>query len=89
MKRHTAIYMGYFGFQIAEDCICEICGSVAVDIHHIKARGMGGDSKKDVIENLQALCRNCHNQYGDVPQYKEMLLQRHLSFMRLWGKGKK
>ena len=76
--------MDYFGFKIPEDCFCEVCGSPAVDTHHIQARGMGGDpqSKKDVIENLMALCRNCHENFGDVPECREKLAEVHLKFMR-------
>lgn len=87
MKLHTKIYLEFFGFKIPEDCGCEVCGSPAVDVHHIEARGMGGDpqGKKDVIENLQALCRNCHNQYGDVPDLKEMLKTVHLKYMQIYG----
>lgn len=39
---------------------CEICGSTEkLDLHHIKARKCRG---KDVVENLQLLCRKCHAQ---------------------------
>lgn len=88
MKRHTKIYMDYFGYQIQEDVFCEVCGSPANDIHHIQCRGAGGDpqGKKDVIENLQALCRKCHIKYGDVPEAKELLKKIHLNKMRIYGK---
>lgn len=45
MKRHTKIYMSYFGYKIAEDAVCEIpgCGLPCVDVNHIDARGSGGD----------------------------------------------
>ena len=33
------------------------CGSRAVDIHHIEKRNK---TKNDYIENLIALCRDCH-----------------------------
>jgi hypothetical protein len=87
MKLHTKIYLKFFGFKIPEDCFCEICGAPAQDIHHIEARGMGGDPKglKDVIENLMAVCRNCHNQYGDVPGFVALLKKIHLKFMSIYG----
>src|SRR5574338_617529 len=80
MKRHTKIYMDFFDYKIPEDCFCEICGSPAVDTHHIEARGMGGDpqGKKDVIENLMALCRNCHENFGDVPECVDKLKEVHM-----------
>ena len=82
MKKHTKIYMNYFGFKIQQDCFCEICGMYANDIHHIEARGMGGSSSKDEIENLMALCREHHIIYGDVPSKKEWLKEIHLNFMK-------
>jgi hypothetical protein len=60
VKRHTKIYMKYHGYAVAEEILCENCGLLAVDIHHIEAKGMGGNPSKDVIGNLIALCRSCH-----------------------------
>jgi 5-methylcytosine-specific restriction endonuclease McrA len=55
---------------------CEVCEQTAVDIHHIEARGMGGGNK-DTIENLMALCRKCHVDYGDRKMYKDYLKEIH------------
>lgn len=77
MKKHTKIYLDYFGYN--DFVPCETCGSRAVDIHHIDCRGMGGSKKKDVIENLMALCRKCHIEYGDKKQYIEYLKETHKS----------
>jgi len=83
MKRHTKIYMDYFGYYESSFIPCEICGNKANDIHHIKARGMGGDPKgsKDNPSNLMALCRNCHVKYGDVPDLIEKIQEIHLKRM--------
>jgi hypothetical protein len=81
MKKHTKVYISYFGFKIAEDMFCEICNSPAVDLHHIEARGSGGSSTKDYIENLMAVCRECHIKFGDVPDKKEWLKDIHKKFM--------
>lgn len=86
MKNHTKIYLDYFGFTTADFIPCELCGAKAVDIHHIEARGMGGSKKKDVIENLQAVCRKCHIDYGDKTEFKDKLKEVHLKYMN--GKGK-
>lgn len=56
---------------------CEVCKGKAVDIHHIDCRGMGGSKEKDTIENLMALCRNCHNIFGDKKQWIDFLIDIH------------
>lgn len=88
MKKHTKIYLNYFRLNPGDFVQCEICGDSAVDIHHIDARGMGGNPNKDkdVIENLQAVCRKCHNDYGDKKEFKEKLKQTHLKFMEVYGR---
>ena len=79
MKGHTKIYLDYFGYDTSDFIPCEVCEKKAVDIHNIDARGMGGDptKSKDVIENLQALCRECHDKYGDIKQFKDNLKRIH------------
>ena len=62
MKNHTKVYLDYHGYDRADYILCEVCEKVAVDIHHIQHRGMGGDPSKDEIDNLIALCRDCHEQ---------------------------
>jgi len=86
VKKHTQIYMKYFGYHLSDWLPCEICGCQAVDLHHIEARGMGGTNKKDTIENLMALCRGHHVQFGDKKQHKEMLIEVHNNFMIQNGK---
>jgi len=90
MKKHTKIYIEYFGYTIADFIPCELCGATANDIHHVEARGMGGNptGSKDVIENLQALCRSCHIYFGDKKQYKDYLKETHAKFMQTHGKPK-
>ena len=87
MKKHTKIYLKYFNYDDSDFIPCELCGKQAVDIHHISSRGMGGSKLKDYIENLMAVCRNCHNTYGDKKQWKKMLIEKHLLFMKN-GKNK-
>lgn len=77
MKKHTKIYLNHFGYDVSDFIACEVCGTKAVDIHHIDCRGMGG-TEKDNIENLMALCRNCHIMYGDKKQYTSYLKDIHL-----------
>lgn len=64
LPRHVKVYLDYFHIAYnetgpAEPILCENCKHKrGVDIHHINGRGEG----KDVIENLMALCRDCHTQ---------------------------
>ena len=58
MKKHTKIYLDYFGYGIDDIILCEACLRKAVDIHHITYKSRGG---KDEIKNLIALCRKCHD----------------------------
>lgn len=87
MKKHTKLYLDYFNFKIPEDCSCEVCFKQAQDIHHIKARGMGGSKDKDTINNLMAVCRECHIKYGDVPDKIDFLIEKHRTFIRLNKNG--
>ena len=77
MKKHTKLYLSYFGFDQSDFIPCEVCGCKAVDIHHIECRGMGGSKEADNIENLQALCRDCHVKYGDKKHFKDYLKEVH------------
>ena len=84
MKNHTKTYIKYFGYCEQDFIPCEVCSCRAVDIHHIKARGMGGvaNNRLDVIENLQALCRECHVKHGDNPNSYDMLVKKHAVKLR-------
>jgi 5-methylcytosine-specific restriction endonuclease McrA len=62
VKNHTKVYLKGMGYSTTEWIGCEVCGGTAVDIHHIESRGMGGSKIADTIENLMALCRNCHHE---------------------------
>jgi 5-methylcytosine-specific restriction endonuclease McrA len=85
LKKHTAIYFNYFGYDTTDFVCCEVCGVQSVDIHHVEARSMGGSKTKDVIENLMAVCRSCHIKFGDKKQYKEFLKDTHKKFMEDYG----
>ena len=80
MKRHTNVYFSFLGYDKTSYIECEVCHAQAQDIHHIEPRGMGGNPKgdKDRIENLMAVCRQCHDKYGDKKQYKDFLKEIHL-----------
>lgn len=80
VKKHTKVYVDHFGWS--DFYPCEVCGARAVDIHHIHPRGMGGSKTKDKIENLMALCRSCHIEYGDKKQFIDFLKQKHNGTLR-------
>ena len=84
MRKHTQIYLQGMGYKKTDFIPCEVCGTEAVDCHHIEARGIGGNKNADVIENLMGLCRKCHIEYGDKKQYKEFLKDIHA---KNYGKG--
>jgi hypothetical protein len=77
MKHYVKVYMDYFGYDISDFIPCEVCGAKSVDIHHVEARSMGGSKLKDNIENLMALCRKHHEEFGDKKQWKEWLIKLH------------
>ena len=82
MKPHTKIYLQAFGFDISDFIPCECCNAKGIDIHHIESRGMGGTKKADTIDNLMALCRECHSNFGDKKQYKEYLKNIHQHYLK-------
>lgn len=84
MRNHTKVYYNYFLYSVYDFVPCEVCGYKAVDIHHIVRRGMGGSKIKDRIENLMALCRKCHEYYGDKKQYKDFLTEKHMEVLNNW-----
>lgn len=82
MKKHTKVYVKYFGLEAGEYKPCEWCNRrPVVDIHHISPRGMGGSKDKDQIENLMGLCRECHNLAEAKKLSKEELLEKHMSHL--------
>ena len=83
MKKHTKIYMDYFGYVLDDFIGCEVCGARAVDIHHIENRKSGGSKSKDTIENLMAVCRPCHMYHGERKESLQMLKDIHRKKMGL------
>ena len=81
MKKYIKIYMDYYDYVIDDVILCEHCSKQAVDIHHIDARGLGGDPRghKNQIENLIALCRACHIKAETDKQFNNQLreLNKH------------
>ena len=80
MKKHVKIYLDHFGYGEQDFIPCENlnCGCLAVDIHHLSKRGMGGSKEKDNIENLAALCRKCHEKSDNNKEFNEIIRINHL-----------
>ena len=79
MKKYIKIYMDYYDYVIDDVILCEYCSKQAVDIHHIEARGIGGDPRghKNQIENLIALCRGCHIKAETNKEFNSYLKQQN------------
>lgn len=58
MSKHGKVYMRNLSIGPEDVVLCEVCGKVAVDIHHVLFKSQGGT---DDIDNLIALCRGCHD----------------------------
>jgi 5-methylcytosine-specific restriction endonuclease McrA len=61
MARYIDNYHKAHGLILGDWIGCEVCGETAVDIHHIRPKGMGGSKRADEPSNLIALCRSCHD----------------------------
>jgi 5-methylcytosine-specific restriction endonuclease McrA len=77
MIKHKKVYITFFNLDTCDHILCTNCSKVAVDIHHIIPRGMGG-SEKDYIENLVALCRSCHDKAESSSSFNKSVRIKHL-----------
>ena len=73
MQKHVKVYFKHFGYGEQSFVPCEVCQSKAVDIHHIHGRG----KNKDIIQNLVALCRTCHNLAHSDKDFNEQIDYMH------------
>lgn len=80
MKSYTKVYLDHLRLTTADFIPCEICQNQAVDIHHIWARSIRKDLEND-INNLMALCREHHIEYGDKKMYREWLQGIHNTYL--------
>lgn len=82
MRKHTKIYFKALGYDMHDPTQfipSELGGKTAKDIHHIIGRGRGGE---DRIENLMALTRKEHLDYGDINIMIPTLLLEHRTFLK-------
>lgn len=85
MRPHVKNYFKAFGYDESSLILCEICGRVGVDIHHIEPRSKFGIKNRedmDNVSNLACLCRKCHDDAHGVAsrdikiQLKEIVSRR-------------
>lgn len=79
MKAYKKIYAEAFGYDVDDKSTnipSEISGEPAVDIHHIVNR-------EDRIENLMAVTRIEHKDYGEIKKYMYFLLKIHKRQLQL------
>ena len=60
--------------------LCQQCGALGTEIHHVKFRSQGG---RGVYSNGVLLCRSCHRKVHDN---RELALQWQKHFESMYGK---
>tara|TARA_Y100001937_G_scaffold19952_1_gene27639 strand:+ start:883 stop:1167 length:285 start_codon:yes stop_codon:yes gene_type:complete len=63
LKNYKKLFADYWGYHETASPVCWGCyRQLAVDIHHLTPRGMGGvkNNRLNRIDNLFPLCRDCH-----------------------------
>ena len=96
MKPHVKNYMKFFGYGEQDIILCACCSAIAVDLHHIHIKGMGGRKTYeyngetldiDGVKNIIALCRNCHNRAHGGTFTKNYLYKIHYNSILKHGKS--
>jgi hypothetical protein len=82
MQSYTKVYLDAFGKDETDFVPCEICQNKATEIHHILARSKYKHLLNDIM-NLQAICRSCHQEYGDEVYIMPMLLKIHRKILEI------
>jgi len=84
MTPHAKIYFKHCNYSEGDFIPCEVCHYQSVDIHHIKGRG----KDKNMIENLCALCRDCHNKCHNEIIKRDQMQDIHDVFLYSLGPRK-
>lgn len=76
-------YLQFYGYGEQDFIICRGClKRRAVDIHHIKARSLGGS---DEVINLIAVCRYCHDEADKDTVFNTRLKEISIRMHRAWS----
>ena len=78
MQKHTKVYLDFFGYDQSDTIYCEMCNSVAQDIHHLEKRNK---TKNDFIENLIGVCRDCHIKAESDSSFNAYCRIKHLELV--------
>lgn len=71
MVKYKRIFFTHYGYGEQDFIPCFNCSCRAVDIHHLIFKSQGG---KDEIDNLVALCRNCHDKAHSDKKFNQYLV---------------
>ena len=81
MKSYTKAYFKYFGYDVSDFIACECgCGKQATDIHHLESRSIA-KKKLNLVENLVAVSRECHQRADRDRAFNQFLKFRHRKHM--------
>ena len=81
MQQYTKTYMDSLGFDESDFIPCQICEQRSTEIHHVISRKRDKKLIND-IQNLFAICRTCHQKYGEIKEFMPFLLKIHRAFLR-------
>ena len=82
MKSKNTTYLNYCNYLNIKIAICEVCHKQDIGIYKI-------DSKdKNVIENLCALCRDCHTKCHNEVIKRDQMQEIHDVFLYSLGPQK-
>lgn len=70
MQKHIRIFLKHNNLKSLENVKCEECGEQAEEIHHIIPRSIASKDNVNKIENLQALCKQCHKKKHNKNEHK-------------------
>jgi hypothetical protein len=85
MSKHKDIYFKAFGYTPGDFIASEVSGAAAVDVHAIIPDSELPGKHGHRIENLIALTRKEHIDYGDKKHFKAWLFKVHLQRLREHG----
>ena len=78
MQKYIKNYINYFNYGEQDKILCEACGGLAVDLHHVIYRSQGGS---DDVSNIIALCRPDHEKAHKNILTKEQLQKIHNKYL--------